>query len=296
MLSYWMLWIKLIIKHCVSCWITDILQNDTRSIQYQINAESFRVLRITVFVLSFWYTDLHDSIIYGDIKMAFRLFLRSKRKHLMWRSGLSVHLFVFARDLSTTILSDFHENRLGNIHRLLKCVNKYLMVISICRDWIGYSWAGTKDFYVMPFRNYESGEKRFSETSILLRGGWWNFGSIFYILLRGVDEILAVYSTFYLGVDEILAVYSTFYLGVDEILAVYSTFYLGVDKILAVYSTFYLGVDEILAVYSTFYLGGLMKFWPYILILLKGWWNFGRIFYILLRGLMKFWPYILHFT
>ena len=36
MLSYWMLWIKLIIKYCVSCWITDILQNDTRSIQYHI--------------------------------------------------------------------------------------------------------------------------------------------------------------------------------------------------------------------------------------------------------------------
>ena len=31
-----MLWIKLIIKYCVSCWITDILQNDTRSIKYQI--------------------------------------------------------------------------------------------------------------------------------------------------------------------------------------------------------------------------------------------------------------------
>ena len=30
-----MLWIKLIIKYCVSFWFTDILQNDTRSIQYQ---------------------------------------------------------------------------------------------------------------------------------------------------------------------------------------------------------------------------------------------------------------------
>ena len=30
-----MLWIKLIIKYCVSCWITDISQNDTRSIQYR---------------------------------------------------------------------------------------------------------------------------------------------------------------------------------------------------------------------------------------------------------------------
>ena len=29
-----MLRIKLIIKYCVSCWITDILQNDTRYIQY----------------------------------------------------------------------------------------------------------------------------------------------------------------------------------------------------------------------------------------------------------------------
>ena len=35
MLSYRMLWIKLIIKYCVSCWITDILQNDTRSVQYR---------------------------------------------------------------------------------------------------------------------------------------------------------------------------------------------------------------------------------------------------------------------
>ena len=32
-----MLWIKLIIKYCVSCWITDIFQNGTRSIQHQIN-------------------------------------------------------------------------------------------------------------------------------------------------------------------------------------------------------------------------------------------------------------------
>ena len=31
-----MLRIKLIIKYCVSCWITDVLQNDTRSIQYEI--------------------------------------------------------------------------------------------------------------------------------------------------------------------------------------------------------------------------------------------------------------------
>ena len=31
-----MFWIKLIIKYIVSCWITDILQNDTLSIQYQI--------------------------------------------------------------------------------------------------------------------------------------------------------------------------------------------------------------------------------------------------------------------
>jgi hypothetical protein len=35
MLSYWKLWIKLIIKYCVSCWITDILQNYTLSMQYQ---------------------------------------------------------------------------------------------------------------------------------------------------------------------------------------------------------------------------------------------------------------------
>ena len=27
---------KLIIRYCVPCWITDILQNDTRSVQYQI--------------------------------------------------------------------------------------------------------------------------------------------------------------------------------------------------------------------------------------------------------------------
>ena len=38
MLSYWMLWIKLIIKYCVYCWITYILQNDTRFIQYQRNS------------------------------------------------------------------------------------------------------------------------------------------------------------------------------------------------------------------------------------------------------------------
>ena len=36
-----MLRIKLIIKYCVSCWITDILRNDTRSIQYQINKKAF---------------------------------------------------------------------------------------------------------------------------------------------------------------------------------------------------------------------------------------------------------------
>jgi hypothetical protein len=32
-----MLWINLIIKHCVSCWITYILQDDIRSIEYQVN-------------------------------------------------------------------------------------------------------------------------------------------------------------------------------------------------------------------------------------------------------------------
>ena len=36
-----MLRIKLIIKYCISCWITDILQNDTGSIQYQINNTFF---------------------------------------------------------------------------------------------------------------------------------------------------------------------------------------------------------------------------------------------------------------
>ena len=44
MLSYWMLWIKLTIKYCVSCWITDILQNDTRSIKYQISWTLSRLL------------------------------------------------------------------------------------------------------------------------------------------------------------------------------------------------------------------------------------------------------------
>ena len=41
MLSYWMLWIKLIIEYCLSCWITYILQNDTQSIQYQITIPLF---------------------------------------------------------------------------------------------------------------------------------------------------------------------------------------------------------------------------------------------------------------
>ena len=46
MLSYWMLWVKLIIKYCVSCWITDILQNDTRSIQYQIQYQKKSITAI----------------------------------------------------------------------------------------------------------------------------------------------------------------------------------------------------------------------------------------------------------
>ena len=33
---------KLIIKYCVSCWITHILQNDARSVQYQITATTTR--------------------------------------------------------------------------------------------------------------------------------------------------------------------------------------------------------------------------------------------------------------
>ena len=40
MLSYQMSWINLIIKHCVSCWITYILQGDTWSIQYQVKCTS----------------------------------------------------------------------------------------------------------------------------------------------------------------------------------------------------------------------------------------------------------------
>ena len=39
-----MLWMKLIIKYCVSCWITHILQNDARSVQYQITATTTRTL------------------------------------------------------------------------------------------------------------------------------------------------------------------------------------------------------------------------------------------------------------
>ena len=35
MSSHQVLWINSIIKHCVSCWITYILQDDTRSIQYE---------------------------------------------------------------------------------------------------------------------------------------------------------------------------------------------------------------------------------------------------------------------
>ena len=35
MLSHQTLWVNLIIKHCASCWITYILQDDTWSIQYQ---------------------------------------------------------------------------------------------------------------------------------------------------------------------------------------------------------------------------------------------------------------------
>jgi len=48
---------------------------------------------------------------------------------------------VFARDLSANILSNFHENLLRNVHTLLKVVNKCITSISMCCDWIGYSWA-----------------------------------------------------------------------------------------------------------------------------------------------------------
>ena len=36
MSSHQVIWIKLTIKQCVSCWITYILQDDTRSTQYQV--------------------------------------------------------------------------------------------------------------------------------------------------------------------------------------------------------------------------------------------------------------------
>ena len=37
MSNHQVLLINSVIKHCVSCWITYILQDDTRSIQYQVN-------------------------------------------------------------------------------------------------------------------------------------------------------------------------------------------------------------------------------------------------------------------
>ena len=46
-----MLRIKLIIKYCVSCWITDILQNDTRTIQYQSEAFYFVHFSIKIIFL-----------------------------------------------------------------------------------------------------------------------------------------------------------------------------------------------------------------------------------------------------
>ena len=51
MLSYWMLWIKLIIRYCVSCWITYILQNDTRYIKYQIQFFVFYGIPFTIDII-----------------------------------------------------------------------------------------------------------------------------------------------------------------------------------------------------------------------------------------------------
>ena len=46
MLSHQVLWINSIIKHCVSCWITYILQDDTRSIQYHVKFSFLKVCKI----------------------------------------------------------------------------------------------------------------------------------------------------------------------------------------------------------------------------------------------------------
>ena len=53
MSSQQMLRINLIIKHCVSCWITYILQDDTRSIQYQVSFFSSLLIYFIHFFLLF---------------------------------------------------------------------------------------------------------------------------------------------------------------------------------------------------------------------------------------------------
>ena len=130
----------------------------------------------------------------------------------MWRSCLFVCPSVFAHDLSPNILSDFHENRLRNSHALFKVVNKHIILIFMCRDWIVSSWVHRISMWCLlgitslvksgsVKRAFYLGDLMKFWPYILhfTKGVWWNFGRIFYILLRGFDEILAVYSTFYLG-------------------------------------------------------------------------------------------------
>ena len=73
MLSYWMLWIKLIIKYCVSCWITYILQNDTRSIQCQIR----------IYLFSSLYAVLERSVLELLLKSTFLVVICKQKKNVM---------------------------------------------------------------------------------------------------------------------------------------------------------------------------------------------------------------------
>ena len=68
-----MLWIKLIIKYCVSRWITYILQNDARSIQHQ-SFFLYSLLRFMVF-LSFVLSVITLLIFFLDFFPYFLLFL-----------------------------------------------------------------------------------------------------------------------------------------------------------------------------------------------------------------------------
>ena len=160
-----MLWIKLIIKYCISCWITYILQNDTRSVQYQIKQSSLHIC-INAYTFGLSCLQTKPSIHLNPEKPTFRWPVGFKCK-IIYGIWLSFLLKKWSKPEMNLCISkpqakEFTQNFLHILHPCLNYIlivhwfqnkKKSVLTAITLKDWRSFIYSGIcTDFAPLPLR------------------------------------------------------------------------------------------------------------------------------------------------